>query len=87
LLRQRGNDHDEAENCFQRALQVARKQSARSWELRAAMSLSRLWRDQGKLLQARDLLIGIYNCFNEGLDTPDLQDAKALLSASTDDKE
>jgi predicted ATPase/DNA-binding SARP family transcriptional activator len=87
LLRQRGNDPGEAENCFQRALQVARKQSARSWELRAAMSLSRLWRDQGKWFQARDLLSEVYNCFSEGLDSPDLQDAKALLSALTGEGE
>jgi len=87
LLRLRGDDHSEAEHCFQRALQVARSQSARAWELRAAMSLFRLWIDQGKLLQARELLSTVYNCFSEGLDTPDLQDARALLSATTSEEE
>jgi predicted ATPase len=58
---------------------VARQQSAKFWELRAATSLARLWRDQGKRAEARDLLSTIYAWFTEGLDTPVLQDAKALL--------
>jgi predicted ATPase/DNA-binding SARP family transcriptional activator/class 3 adenylate cyclase len=70
-----------AEACFQRALEVARRQSARSWELRAAMSLSRLWQKQGKNKAARKLLSDIYGWFTEGFDTPDLKEAQALLDA------
>ena len=58
---------------------MARRQQAKSWELRAAMSLSRLWQEQGKRVAARELLAPIYGWFTEGFDTPDLQDAKALL--------
>jgi class 3 adenylate cyclase/predicted ATPase len=72
-------DAAKAEVHFERALAVARKQNARSWELRAAMSLARLWRDQGKRQQAHDLLAPIYGWFTEGFDTPDLKEAKALL--------
>ena len=61
------------------ALTVARAQQAKSWELRAAMSMARLWRDQGKRDEARDLLAPVYNWFTEGFDTPDLKEAKALL--------
>ena len=68
-----------AESCFQRALELARAQQAKSWELHAATSLARLWRDQGKLTEARDLLAPIYGWFTEGFDTPDLKEAKALL--------
>jgi len=68
-----------AEAYFQRALAVARKQQAKSWELRAAMSLARLWRSQGKPQQARELLAPIYGWFTEGFDTRDLKEAKALL--------
>jgi predicted ATPase len=64
---------------FERALAVARQQHAKSWELRAAMSLARLWRDQGKVQQARDLLAPVYGWFTEGFDTRDLKEAKALL--------
>jgi predicted ATPase len=70
----------EAEECFQQALAVAQRQQARSWELRAAMSLSRLWQ-QGKRQEAYDLLAPIYHWFTEGFDTADLQEAKALLEA------
>jgi predicted ATPase len=69
----------EAEVCIQRALVVAREQSARMWELRASTSLARLWRDQGKRTEARDLLAPIYGWFTEGFDTPILKEAKALL--------
>jgi len=69
----------QAEACFQRALEVARRQQARSLELRAAMSLSRLWRQQGKREAAQQLLAPIYGWFTEGFDTADLQEAKALL--------
>jgi class 3 adenylate cyclase/predicted ATPase len=66
---------------FERALGVAYEQQAKSWELRAAMSMARLWRDQGKPQQARDLLAPIYGWFTEGFDTRDLKEAKALLDA------
>jgi predicted ATPase len=74
-------DMAKAQACFERALEVARAQQARSWELRAAMSLARLWRDQGRRTEARDLLAPVYDWFTEGFDTRDLQDAKALLDA------
>ena len=61
------------------ALDVARKQQAKSWELCAAMSMARLWRDQGKRDEARDLLAPVYGWFTEGFDTRDLKEAKALL--------
>jgi predicted ATPase len=70
---------EEAENCFQRALDVARRQQAKSLELRAAMSLSRLWQGQGKRDESRQLLAPIYGWFTEGFDTADLKEAKALL--------
>ena len=72
---------DRAEADFERALSVARAQQAKSWELRASMSLARLWRDQGKVQQARELLAPVYGWFTEGFDTRDLKDAKALLDA------
>jgi predicted ATPase len=68
-----------AEDSFRLAPTVAQQQSAKFWELRAAISLARLWRDQGKRTEARDLLAPIYGWFTEGFDTPVLQDAKALL--------
>jgi predicted ATPase len=75
------DNHTEAEGCFHLALEVARRQQAKSWELRAAMSLSRLWQQQGKRDEARALLAPIYDWFTEGFDTADLQEAKALLEA------
>jgi predicted ATPase len=72
-------DAAEAEAYFEQALAVARQQQAKGWELRAATSMARLWRDQGKPEQARELLAPIYGWFTEGLDTLDLKDAKALL--------
>jgi predicted ATPase len=72
-------DFAKAEAYFERALAVARAQQAKSWELRAAMSLARLWRDQSKRDAARDLLAPVYGWFTEGLDTLDLKEAKALL--------
>ena len=72
-------DAVKAEAHFERALAVARQQQAKSWELRGAMSLARLWRDQGKVHQARELLAPVYGWFKEGFDTRDLKDAKALL--------
>jgi predicted ATPase len=73
------SDAAKAEAYFERSLSVARQQQAKSWELRAAMSLARLWRDQGKVQQARELLAPVYGWFTEGFDTRDLQEAKALL--------
>jgi class 3 adenylate cyclase/predicted ATPase len=81
LLQQTGMPQAEAETWFQRALDVARRQQAKSLELRAAMSLSRLWQQQGKQTEARELLAPVYGWFTEGFDTADLQDAKALLEA------
>ena len=72
-------DAAKAEAYFDRALAVARQQQAKSWELRAAMSMARLWRDQGKREEARDLLAPVYGWFTEGFDTLDLKEAKALL--------
>ena len=72
-------DMPKAEEYFERALAVSRQQQAKSWELRAAMSLARLWRDQGKVQQARELLAPVYGWFTEGFDTRDLKEAKALL--------
>jgi predicted ATPase len=69
----------EAEGCFRRAIEIARHQSAKSLELRAVMSLSRLWQSQGKKEEARQMLAEIYGWFTEGFDTADLQEAKALL--------
>jgi predicted ATPase len=69
----------EVEACFQQAIEIARQQSAKSWELRAAMSLSRLWQKQGKKAKALSLLQEIYDWFEEGFDTADLKEAKALL--------
>ena len=79
-LRSAEPDVAKAETYFERALAVARHQQAKSWELRAAMSLARLWRDQGKPRQARELLAPVYGWFTEGFDTLDLKDAKALLN-------
>ena len=79
LLRQATPDAAQAEACFQQALAVARRQQAKSWELRAAMNLARLWQRQGKRDDARALLAPIYGWFTEGFDTADLQEAKALL--------
>ena len=72
-------DATKAQEYFERALSVARQQQAKSWELRAAMSLARLWRSQGKPQQARELLAPVYGWFTEGFDTRDLKEAKALL--------
>ena len=78
LLRRSTQTHD-VEDCFGQALKVAQGQGARLLELRASMSLARLWRDQGKLQQARELLAPVYGWFTEGFDTLDLKEAKALL--------
>jgi class 3 adenylate cyclase/predicted ATPase len=83
LLIQSVSAEEHAEACFQNALRIARRQSAKSWELRAAMSLSRLWQRQGKRDEARKLIAEIYGWFTEGFDTADLKDAKALLDELT----
>jgi predicted ATPase len=79
LLRQAILDAAQAETCLQQALDIARRQQTKSWELRAATSLARLWQQQGKHAEARALLAPIYNWFTEGFDTADLREAKALL--------
>jgi predicted ATPase len=79
LLAQSPHQHTDAETCFHQALDIARQQQAKSLELRAAMSLARLWQQQGKRVDARALLAPIYDWFSEGFDTADLQEARALL--------
>ena len=76
----RGDDDTAAERCFPQAIGIAQKQSAKFWELRAAISLARLWSEQGKRDAARNLLGPIYGWFTEGFDTPVLKEAKALLT-------
>ena len=83
LLQQTVTQAEEAAVCFEQALAVARHQQARSWELRAAVSLARLWQRQGKRLEAHQLLAEVYGWFTEGFDTADLQEAKALLEGLT----
>ena len=73
-------DANQNEKCFKRAIQVAQAQSAKSWGLRAATSLARLWQGQGKRHETHDLLAPVYHWFTEGFDTADLKDAKALLN-------
>ena len=72
-----------AEACFRRAIEIARAQQAKSWELRAATSLARLLRDQSRQAEARDLLAPVYGWFTEGFDTLDLKEANALLAELT----
>jgi predicted ATPase len=79
LLRQLVPDAQEAEGCFHQALNIARRQEAKSLELRAAMSLGRLWQQQGKRDEAHELLAPVYGWFTEGFDTPDLQEARTLI--------
>jgi predicted ATPase len=81
LLAQSLDNHTEAETCFQHALDIARNQQAKSFELRTATSLARLWQQQGKRQEAHDLLAPVYQWFTEGFDTADLIKAKALLDA------
>src|SRR5262249_2686297 len=81
LLQQSSDNH--AETCFHHAMAIAQNQQAKSWELRAATSLARLWQQQGKRQEAHDLLAPVYGWFTEGFDTADLQEAKALLEALT----
>ena len=78
-IRRRQDEEELAEADFRDAIALAREMSAKAWELRAATSLARLWRDQGKRAKARDVLAPIYGWFTEGFDTPYLKEAKALL--------
>jgi predicted ATPase len=80
LLKRDAADTALAEDAFQTAIAIARQQQAKSWELRAATSMARLWRDRGKRNQARNLLAPIYGWFTEGFETRDLKEAKALLN-------
>ena len=81
LLQQSSANSTEAETCFHHAISIAQSQQAKSWELRATMSLARLWHQQGKRQEVHDLLAPVYHWFTEGFDTADLKDAKALLDA------
>ena len=81
LFQQSAGNHAEAASCFQQAMAIAHNQSAKAWELRAATSLARLWHQQGKPNEARQVLGEVYGWFTEGFDTADLQEAKALLEA------
>src|SRR6185436_11496947 len=80
ILNPQSHAEVEAEECFRKAIEIAQKQQAKSWELRAVISLSRLWQQQGKKVEAHEMLSEIYNWFTEGFDTKDLQEAKALLA-------
>ncbi len=80
LLRRDDSNVADAERCFRRAIQIARQQSAKSWELRATTSLARLLAKQGRRGESRTMLAEIYGWFTEGFDTADLKDAKALLA-------
>jgi predicted ATPase len=79
LVQLSADNQREAETCFQHAMTIAQDQGAKAWELRTATSLARLWQHQGKRQQARDLLAPVYAWFTAGFETPDLQEAKALL--------
>jgi predicted ATPase len=87
LLQQSSDNHAEAEACFHKALNIAHSQQAKSFELRTATSLAKLWQQQGKYQEAHDLLAPVYNWFTEGFDTADLKDAKALLDALSDSED
>jgi predicted ATPase len=79
LMKQTVPDESQAETCFHQAFDIARRQQAKSWELRAATSLARLWQSEGKCQEAYDLLAPVYGWFTEGFDTADLMDGRALL--------
>ena len=74
------DSYHQAELCFRHAIEVARRQQAKSWELRATTSLARLWQARGRADEAREALAGIYGWFTEGFNTPDLHEARALLN-------
>ncbi len=79
LLQQSSDNAAEAASCFSKSVDLARTQQAKSWELRTATSLARLWQSQDKRQEAYDLLTPVYEWFTEGFDTADLQEAKQLL--------
>jgi len=79
LLASSSDSYADSESCFSRALDIARRQQAKSWELRTAINLARLWDQQGKVNEARKMLGGTYGWFTEGFDTSDLKEAQALL--------
>ena len=79
LLLKRRDSNAEAQKCFERAIEIARNQSAKAWELRATMSLAKLLKKQGRHAEARTMLAEIYGWFTEGFDTADLKEAKAML--------
>jgi predicted ATPase len=83
-LKQDESNHAKAQACFERAIEVARKQSAKSWELRATISLARLFINNDRRDEARTMLAETYNWFSEGFDTADLKDAKTLLDELSD---
>ncbi len=86
LLALSGDNQPEAEACFHQALATARQQQAKSWELRAATSLARLWQSQGKRQEAHELLEPVYAWFTEGFDTADLQEVQGLLNELSEDQ-
>jgi predicted ATPase len=86
LLKQDDSNATEAQGCFRRAIEIARSQSAKSWELRATMSLARQLARQDRGNEARTMLSEIYGWFTEGFDTADLKDAKALLDELREDR-
>jgi predicted ATPase len=86
LLQCASDNHTEAETCFHHALEIARNQQAKSFELRTATSLARLWQSQGKRQEAYDLLAPVYHWFTEGFDTADLKDAKMLLDKLAEER-
>jgi predicted ATPase len=83
VLASGGSSRGLVKKCYQRALGSAHRHEAKSWELRAAVSLTHLWHDQGRGADARDLLAPVYGWFTDGFDTPDLKDAKSLLAGWT----
>jgi len=86
LLQQNSANQTEAEACFHQAIAIAQNQQAKSFELRTATSLARLWQQQGKRQEAHDLLAPVYNWFTEGFDTADLKDAKMLLDTLSENQ-
>jgi len=78
------SDETAAEGCFRQAIELARHQQSRAWELRAAMSLARLWQRQGRRSEARNALEAVYGAYTEGFTTPDLVDANSLLASLTE---
>jgi predicted ATPase len=78
-LRGRGAAAEDIDDCYHRSIEIARRQSARFWELRTAVSRARFWCDQGKRREARELLAPVYGWFTEGFETADLREARALL--------